>query len=66
MFGGINKKRVLWGAVCTAKIFLREGALLRIELEFLAGGVTVGPTNVPVISGYAHGGEAWVMRWDGL
>ena len=51
--------------VCTMKVFVRESALLRLKLEMLAGGVTVGPTDVPVISGYAHGGGAWAIRWNG-
>lgn len=51
--------------VCTVKIFLREGQLLKLKSDFLGGGVTVGPTRVPVISGYAHGGDPWAIRWNG-
>ncbi|QUJ75853.1 hypothetical protein KDD17_13025 [Sulfitobacter albidus] len=51
--------------VCTVKIFLRRGDLLQPVADFLGGGVTVGPTNVPVISGYAHGGDPWAIRWNG-
>lgn len=51
--------------VCTVKIFLRQGKLLKQKMDFLAGGITLGPTNVPVISGYAHGGDAWAIRWNG-
>lgn len=51
--------------VCTVKIFVRQGQLLKLKSDFLGGGVTVGPTNVPVISGYAHGGAAWAIRWNG-
>lgn len=51
--------------VCTVKIFVRQGQLLKLKSEFLGGGVTLGPTSVPVISGYAHGGAAWAIRWNG-
>ena len=51
--------------VCTIKIFVREGKLLQLKSDFLGGGVTLGPTAVPVISGYAHGGGAWAIRWNG-
>lgn len=51
--------------VCTVKIFVRQGSLLKLKSDFLGGGVTLGPTNVPVISGYAHGGAPWAIRWDG-
>jgi hypothetical protein len=51
--------------VCTVKIYVRESALLRKKVDFLGGGVTVGPTDVPVISGYAHGGDPWAIRWNG-
>lgn len=51
--------------VCTVKLFVREGQLLKPKSDFLGGGVTLGPTSVPVISGYAHGGAAWAIRWNG-
>lgn len=51
--------------VCTVKIFVRQGQLLKLKSDFLGGGVTLGPTNVPVISGYAHGGAPWAIRWNG-
>jgi hypothetical protein len=51
--------------VCTVKIYLRQGQLLKQKMDFLGGGVTVGPTDVPVISGYAHGGDPWAIRWNG-
>ncbi|WP_298858455.1 hypothetical protein [uncultured Sulfitobacter sp.] len=51
--------------VCTVKIFVRQGQLLKLSSDFLGGGVTLGPTNVPVISGYAHGGAPWAIRWNG-
>jgi hypothetical protein len=52
--------------VCTVKIFVREGELLKLTMDFLAGGVHVGHGNLPKISGYAHGGSGWSRRWDGL
>ncbi|MEQ6202013.1 hypothetical protein ABMC88_03065 [Sulfitobacter sp. HNIBRBA2951] len=51
--------------VCTVKLFVREEQLLKLKSDFLGGGVTLGPTSVPVISGYAHGGAAWAIRWNG-
>ena len=51
--------------VCTVKIFVRQGQLLKLKSDFLGGGVTLGPTSVPVISGYAHGGAPWAIRWNG-
>jgi len=51
--------------VCTVLIYVRQGDLLVLEEEFLGGGVTLGPTRVPVIRGYAHGGDTWTIRWDG-
>lgn len=43
---------------CTVKLFVREGQLLSLKSDLLGGGVTLDPTNVPLISGYAHGGGA--------
>lgn len=51
--------------VCTVKIFVRQGQLLKLKSDFLGGGVTLGPTTVPVILGYAHGGDPWAIRWNG-
>lgn len=51
--------------VCAVKIFVRQGQLLHLKSNFLGGGVTLGPTKVPVISGYAHGGSPWAIRWNG-
>lgn len=51
--------------VCTVKVYLRQGPLLKQKMDFLGGGVTVGPTIEPVISGYAHGGDPWAIRWNG-
>lgn len=51
--------------VCSVLIYVRQGDLLVLEEEFLGSGVTLGPTRVPVIRGYAHGGDTWTIRWDG-
>jgi len=63
--GGSPLSRYCGMQVCTVKIFVREGQLLKLKSDFLGGGVTLGPTAVPVISGYAHGGGAWAIRWNG-
>ncbi|WP_299413203.1 hypothetical protein [uncultured Sulfitobacter sp.] len=63
--GGSSISKSCGMQVCTVKIYLRQGKLLRQKMDFLGGGVTLGPTNVPVISGYAHGGDAWAIRWNG-
>ncbi|GIT91278.1 hypothetical protein JANAI62_17340 [Jannaschia pagri] len=63
--GGFARSAYCGMQVCTVKIWLRRGDLLKLEEEFLGGGITLGPTSVPVISGYAHGGASWSMRWSG-
>lgn len=51
--------------VCTVLIYLRRGQLLQLTDEFLGGGVEVGPGQVPEITGFAHGGGTWSIRWNG-
>ena len=63
--GGSKISRRCGMQVCTVKIYLRQGQLLKQNMDFLGGGVTIGPTIVPVISGYAHGGDPWAIRWNG-
>lgn len=63
--GSNNISRRCGMQVCTVKLFVRQGQLLKLKSDFLGGGVTLGPTNVPVISGYAHGGAPWAIRWNG-
>ncbi|MFW2543344.1 hypothetical protein ACN2XU_11930 [Primorskyibacter sp. 2E107] len=50
--------------VCTVRIYLRRGNLLALTTDFLGGGVTVNRNATPpLISGYAHGGGPWAIRW---
>ena len=51
--------------VCTVLIYLRRGQLLQLTDEFLGGGVEVGPGQIPEITGFAHGGGTWSIRWNG-
>lgn len=52
--------------VCSVRIYLRRGDLLQLQSDFLGGGVAVNQaTTPPVISGYAHGGDTWAIRWTG-
>ncbi|MEL6587803.1 MAG: hypothetical protein AAFY65_13775 [Pseudomonadota bacterium] len=51
--------------VCTTKIWVRQGDLLVEKAFFLGGGIAVAGGNPPAITGYAHGGKTWSMRWNG-
>lgn len=51
--------------VCEVLIYTRVDGQLVLEEDFWGGGITLGPTRIPVISGYSHGGDTWSTRWDG-
>lgn len=63
--GSTGRSGFCGAQVCTVKVWLRRGDLLRLESEFLGGGVNVDDGTPPTISGYGHGGGTWSMRWDG-
>jgi hypothetical protein len=50
--------------VCAVKIYVRRGALLKLEYEMLAVGVSVDDGHVPAIEMYAHGGGRRTIRWN--
>ena len=51
--------------VCTFKIWLRRGKLLKLEADMLGMLVKVGTGQRPLIEWLFHGGGAQSMRWDG-
>ncbi|MEM7302525.1 MAG: hypothetical protein AAF468_15710 [Pseudomonadota bacterium] len=51
--------------VCTVKIYLRRGNLLKLVDEFLGAGVKVGGGKRPKITAFGHGGGKTVVRRNG-
>lgn len=52
--------------VCSVKIYMRRGDLLRLQEDFLGSGIAVNDNAMPpIVSGYAHGGGKWSLRWSG-
>lgn len=51
--------------LCSVMIYVRRGALLKLEREMLGVGVSAGEGKVPEISMYAHGGTLHSMKWNG-
>ena len=51
--------------VCTFKIWLSRGGQLVLHENSLGMAIAVDDDVPPVISGHAHGGAAWTMRWSG-
>ena len=51
--------------VCTTKIWLDRGGRLVLQEDFLGMLIEVDNSVPPVITGRAHGGAAWTMRWTG-
>lgn len=51
--------------VCTVRLYVRRGELLKLALDMLGAGVRVDASPVPKITMYAHGGRQGGIRWDG-
>jgi hypothetical protein len=51
--------------VCPVNIYIRHGALLKLELEMLGASIEVGDDRIPAIHVYAQGGAADTLRWNG-
>lgn len=51
--------------VCSMRIYVREGQLLRLKEEFLGMQPTIGNEQVPVIRVLGHGGGQAAIRWTG-
>ncbi len=51
--------------VCSVRIYVREGSLLRLREEFLGMQLSVGNGPVPVIRALGHGGGEGFLRWNG-
>jgi hypothetical protein len=51
--------------VCTVMIYVRHGALLKLEREMLGAGVRVEGGAIPTIRMRAHGGRPAAIRWNG-
>ncbi|HRX59809.1 MAG TPA: hypothetical protein P5260_01140 [Candidatus Competibacter sp.] len=51
--------------VCSFKIYVREGELLKLKEEMLGSDVRVSSEANPTIHWHAHGGSAQKFRWNG-
>lgn len=63
--GDFRRSPFCGAQVCTIKIYVRRGKLLKLEEEFLALISSIGAGPVPVISLYFHGGGQGQLRWNG-
>lgn len=64
--GGNLKRSLYCGAqVCTTKIFIRQQAELKFEIEFLGFVETISNDELPLLSLISHGGEKAKIRWNG-
>ncbi|WP_282045942.1 peptidoglycan-binding protein [Roseibium album] len=51
--------------VCSMRIYVREGQLLRLKEDFLGMQPSIGNEQVPVIRVLGHGGGQAAIRWTG-
>ncbi len=51
--------------LCSVKIYVREGPLLRLKDHYLGGEVQVGGGRIPVITGFSPGSGSANFQWNG-
>ena len=51
--------------VCSLLIYVRQGDLLKLEVDSLGSVLEISDDPVPVLSVAGHGGNRAAIRWDG-
>ncbi|MBZ8133336.1 hypothetical protein [Afifella sp. IM 167] len=62
---GIRQSGFCGAQLCSVLIYVRRGALLKLEEEILSGGLALGAGSRPEIHLFGQGGKPLTLRWNG-
>ena len=63
--GSLSRSLECGTQICTTKIYLRRGGLLRLIEEFASHSLSIGPGKRPIIKLYGHNSGPAYLQWNG-